>query len=144
MEIGEKPKGWTLVLKILWYLAATVLCVIVVNSLLSYAFEQIQQIGGIFGKVMTVVMTLIAVGGSAGMIGVLAGAGVFVTILYGIVKVLLYNGVSLFVTELALSGLLMGLSEGLYRQAFMVTAILMFFLILMAGIESAVHSVMGL
>lgn len=144
MEIGEKPKGWTLVLKILWYLAATVLCVVVVNSLLSYAFEQIQQIGGIFGKVMTVVMTLIAVGGSAGMIGVLAGAGVFVTILYGLVKVLLYNGVSLFVTELALSGLLMGLSEGLYRQAFMVTAILMFFLILMAGIESAVHSVMGL
>ena len=59
-------------------------------------------------------------------------------------KVLLYNGVSLFVTELALSGLLMGLSEGLYRQAFMVTAILMFFLILMAGLESAVHSVMGL
>lgn len=115
MEIGEKPKGWTLILKILWYMAATVLCVVVVNSLLSYAFGQIQQISGIFGNVMTVVMTLIAVGGSVGMIGVLAGTSLFVTILYGIVKVLLYNGISLFVTELALSGPLMGLSEGLYR-----------------------------
>lgn len=144
MEIGEKPKGWMLVLKVLWYLVATILCVVVVNSILSYAFEQIQQISNIFGKIMTVIVTLIAVCGSAGMIGVLAGTSIFVTILYGVVKVLLYNGIQLFVTEVAISGLLIAASEGLNGQIFMIATIFVLFLTLMAGIESVISSVMDL
>lgn len=144
MEISEKPKGWMLVLKVLWYFVATILCVVVVNSILSYAFEQIQQISNIFGKVMTVIVTLIAVCGSAGMIGVLAGTSIVVTILYGVVRVLLYNGVHLFVTEVLISAFLIACSEGLNRQIIPILAILMFFLFLMAGIESMISSVMDL
>lgn len=93
---------------------------------------------------MTVIVTLIAVCGSAGMIGVLAGTSIVVTILYGVVRVLLYNGVHLFVTEVLISALLIACSEGLNRQIIPILAILMFFLFLMAGIESMISSVMDL